>query len=576
MQNYTFDHPGRIIAISDIHSDLDALIIQLRDCAGIIALDEDLPQNFDYRTSFANVNISDGIPDQVAIHLPNGEVREAPYRDSMGFRWIGGNTCVVIVGDIIDGGRNGAIRLEYNNEDVKILRFLNAICENAILAGGKIIKLLGNHEWFNIFVNDEIIESCNTATALAVSYLGVDRKNLFSVDNTAYTLLGNANYNNVYAIIARINDYIFVHAGFSQTMTLKINELFQIIEPDPIGRRMFDNIDEFINMINNYTTRRITKSEPLPYDNVLKNIVQSGEHTLLQTRKLGYPTDIDLSIRQYMTRNPANLEYSRGSSICKILAESMNRVCVDCEQFKLVIGHCIQFDSTIKNKYNSTYNYTYRQGNKQISTSLNPNSTNVADHLYYGRSDSSAGAPKVFGMTLDCYNNGQQHNTRLNGFKLYRLDTGSSRGFDNLSLFNVINNVYVSIPISQLDLTNAINRERLKESLIKIFLSRSPSILEITADDVKIIRSSLSNTIEWQKRIIFNEITPENLPIFNEIVHNIDNSFPEVPPHALEAVSIDVPMDAPVVLGGSYKINYYNKYKKYIQKIQKLQYNNDH
>jgi hypothetical protein len=99
--------------LGDIHGDLDALRYCLRDCAKVI--DE-------------NDN------------------------------WIGQNTYVVVVGDLIDRARRRDREMnsvtnnegkgvgEVENEEIKIQRLLNKLFLEARAAGGKIIKLLGNHE----------------------------------------------------------------------------------------------------------------------------------------------------------------------------------------------------------------------------------------------------------------------------------------------------------------------------------------------------------------------------------------------------------------------------------------------
>ena len=78
------------------------------------------------------------------------------YIDDLNYEWIGGSTHVVICGDFIDPVRtsvctkNGNIECSYYPQiELKIFMFINSI-NRQIQTGGKIIKLLGNHELGNI------------------------------------------------------------------------------------------------------------------------------------------------------------------------------------------------------------------------------------------------------------------------------------------------------------------------------------------------------------------------------------------------------------------------------------------
>lgn len=74
--------------------------------------------------------------------------------------WIGGDTCVVQVGDQVDRCRPKSVenlscdnpRATTNDEasDVKILLLFNDLHEQAVKQGGKVISLLGNHELMNV------------------------------------------------------------------------------------------------------------------------------------------------------------------------------------------------------------------------------------------------------------------------------------------------------------------------------------------------------------------------------------------------------------------------------------------
>ena len=86
---------NRIIALSDIHGDMHALIVAFRDCAQIIRKKPDHinpnPEQLDLET--------EGL-----LEL-NLNIHEAIYQNDLNYEWCGGNTNVVICGDILDGYR---------------------------------------------------------------------------------------------------------------------------------------------------------------------------------------------------------------------------------------------------------------------------------------------------------------------------------------------------------------------------------------------------------------------------------------------------------------------------------------
>ena len=95
---------------------------------------------------------------------------EAIYVNNLNYEWCGGNTHVVICGDMIDpfrseqmnnnclkpGGFAGLACSYYPQIELKILMFINSINTEASRFGGKIVKLLGNHELSNIINNPDI------------------------------------------------------------------------------------------------------------------------------------------------------------------------------------------------------------------------------------------------------------------------------------------------------------------------------------------------------------------------------------------------------------------------------------
>ena len=64
------------------------------------------------------------------------------------WRWIGGNTYIVQMGDIFDGGGRKEID-EFDDKEVEILIFLMRLKKHAKNKGGDVLIIFGNHEYMN-------------------------------------------------------------------------------------------------------------------------------------------------------------------------------------------------------------------------------------------------------------------------------------------------------------------------------------------------------------------------------------------------------------------------------------------
>ena len=77
-------------------------------------------------------------------------LRKAKVIDSQG-NWIGGNTVVVQVGDVLDrGGRGVSTEASNGLEELELFHFLYVLNRQARLKNGRVISLIGNHELMNL------------------------------------------------------------------------------------------------------------------------------------------------------------------------------------------------------------------------------------------------------------------------------------------------------------------------------------------------------------------------------------------------------------------------------------------
>ncbi len=244
---------NRIVTFSDIHGDLDALIVCLRDCANVI-----------YKPGF---NPSAGQRDPDLVRYFDMDINSNQYDRSLGYQWRHDDTSfVVIIGDLIDPVRvrkNIIENIYHKQIELKILHFINAMNESALRRYqqrhprdgaqielpdhhcGRIYKLLGNHDlnnflgynavFFNKFVRDysfpeDIPDIDNKATDTLyyetdIKPISKDIEDIYSYTRDTifnYTHPGfNAYFETTGTGVALlINDNLFIHGGLYEPITI--------------------------------------------------------------------------------------------------------------------------------------------------------------------------------------------------------------------------------------------------------------------------------------------------------------------------------------------------------------------
>ena len=493
--------PGiKTIAFSDIHGDIQSLIVCLRDCGNVIkkkiffdpnSYDLDLETELDKDLNDQNLT----------------------YSNDLGYEWVGSDTHVVICGDMIDPNRtklckksNGDDCTYYPQIELKILLFINDINSQASKFGGRIIKLMGNHELVNI-TSGEISENFIYKYSFPndnrnLNYFrGVSRTNIFNVGEYGFKLL----FEGGCGILVKINNYIFVHGG--------------------LGSKSFDYFNKFnkwlnsysnVNEIENKTTAQLEWNEKISKS----NINDSMENSPLWGRNLGDPSKMSMRLG-----NKDNLEDN-----LEIVSNDQNNFCSDLVKlfkiFKgdgriikenpsdlaLVIGHCVQSDLSTQQNQLSYSNNLYNFGQTYVNLDKSRSNEQIEvynEEIYTGpsifdRTDKS----KVFGISLECgtdlSTNPSTNPTNTNNTKpkLYRIDVGSSRGYDYF--------------------TGTDGKIKTPEDEIKFIYSKTPQILLIDPDNsVHIVKSKIKNTRIHLPRHIYESIV---LDIDDLNISNPDNS----------------------------------------------------
>lgn len=200
---------NRIIAIGDIHGDLNALI----NCLKIANLIDD------------------------------------------NFNWLAKplNTIVIQVGDQLDrGGRNCNNSDEAN--EIKIFNLLDKLHLQAQKYNGGVYSLLGNHEIMNVMGN------VNYASPMGIKYFGD------SIDDRIDAFKPGGNLAKRFActrnVVMKVGSFLFVHAGFlPKHLNLSLDQINQIMREYLIGQLSNENQkyfeDYFINQESLLWTRKL-------------------------------------------------------------------------------------------------------------------------------------------------------------------------------------------------------------------------------------------------------------------------------------------------------------------------------
>jgi hypothetical protein len=475
----------KVISLSDIHGDMQSFIITLRDLAEVIRKKTSIipPTNETQKKSlekenklyenFSQNKYDDNMEQILNIDL---NLHESKYIKDLNYEWCGGNTHVVICGDIIDPNRTMKCVKDdkhckelkdkelkdcldaippcswYPQIELKILMFINALNKQAKDYDGKIIKLLGNHELGNIYI-DKLYQSLSVQYAFAKDrdsgeqyYQDTKRDDIFKVGNPGFKLLIEGGI----GILVKINNTIFVHGDLLETYNY------------------YDNVNKFLNNIEqqNQTAWQSNKD--------IINLYTSGESSSLWVRKRGSPNDFKdggiirkgSSTRAFQRLIKDNAE---SEQFCRDLLDSFKKFKEDSiltenvNDLKLVIGHCIQSDISIQEQNNVTYDV--------IKTSNSIKEVFESSNIYIGPPmfDKESNRTKIFGITMECLIPNTQ-----NLHHLYRVDVGMSRGFDLYPTDGYPKNI---------------------EDENKYLYSKTPQILIVNKDGtVEIAKSTMKNT----------------------------------------------------------------------------------
>jgi hypothetical protein len=490
----------KIFALSDIHGDMHALIIALRDCAKVIKKKEgSVP---------TNINMLDMETEQLLEYDLNE--KEPEYIDDLNYEWCVSNNRVVICGDIIDpmkdnltnfrkggvdskcpqdtlGNTTGCIASEYPQIEIKLYRFINALNRQANDRHNncRIHKVLGNHEIVNMtndphVLNEVLLKKIAPYTiSLGTKYYqGISRLNYFNYGNPGFDLIfeGGA------GIFLKINNNIFVHGQLDHNLSYGQYDKYN----------MYLNTPSYPNMrglLKTLTVRSHIDQASGINNETLFGRNYNREFLLIEkTNKYGndqHKKCIDVK-----------------ENLAKILRDAPSNSRVNIDNIRIIVGHCPQ-SVPRSNVLNSSFtDYESYETIEVLYGSVRTSLRNPRENFVFGigmecdkthLDDKYNGYEEYIKELLERVRNGliprsdisnyisNYKDTDNNPRYIYKVDVGASRGFDNRNYSP--NNI-------------------LEEKLT--YGSRVPQVLEIDRDDnIRIIRSTIKNMRIHQPREVY-------------------------------------------------------------------------
>ena len=499
----------RIIALSDLHGDLDALLIAIRDCAKVIKCN----LGKEKLTEWLNINILRFEYDCESMFDLILKSREKPI-----FEWCGGTTHVVIIGDILDGKRSTTIDKItkktvndiYQQVEIKILKILNFLDFLASEAGGRVIKLIGNHELLNFILDEKEIEHLLLQEMLSGKpnsthtqhyerytfnekeykendkYETVSRSEYFNIGNPGFDLFMERGSGVILQInevewVDKIDDTIIID-GKPQIVNINIFVHGQLVSDEKLyNLKFYDNINQWLNGCNHDIAspegknfKSLNDYESIIWKREYGCVVNSDE------RLLAFNGVTDFY--EYVVKNDL-LTFFKGTSFEVNIEENIKKT-------KIIIGHCFQ-NSQESGLMNTTFLAIQNIDDCCVACCAPSVSgyTNLDEDF-------------VFGITMECPKD--EINTK---HAIYKVDVSASRAFDIESSYKV----------------------SIMDDVKKNFLRRVPQVLEIIGSDTRILRTTIPNMRQCQ-------IRPELESNIEELEKKLKLPFSQIKPEVKKEI----------------------------------------
>jgi hypothetical protein len=420
-----------IYGIGDIHGDIMPLIICLRDCCKVIRK----KKGFNFK--------QDKIDDDLILEMEK-EWDDETFQDDLNYEWCGNNSYVVFCGDILDNVRGPIYKKpgEFPFEEARIFKFINSINKQAMAQNGRLFKILGNHDMYNL--NGKVKYSYSTfVSEYAKNYKGykqgaLNRLDFFGRGKPGAKLIGE---DGAYLFLM-INDFIFVHGGISSSL-INVDRIQKI--NSSLMEYIYDDTDDN----NTFDTETENDENLLTFSNEYND-------GLVLDRYFGF-------VNGKTEEEMCTTLYNRFQIICRDMKKK-NFSC-NPDKMKLVIGHCNQ------NLLTSNNNQIFKSGFGRLVNN-NLVSQEFTKPVFKGNASKEHG---IYGITVSCGDRKDNNTVDFNNPSIFRIDVGMSRGFN------------------------------LMDDNEDFILSRTPQVLKVdyinSNPETSVIKSTLNNTISHLPKI---------------------------------------------------------------------------
>ena len=403
--DFMIKHNGIIYAIGDIHGDIIPLIICLRDCCRVIKKKKSF--------NFTQQQIDEDLNTQM-----EKEWNDSSFVDHLNYEWCGENAYVVFCGDLLDNVRNYAVKKpgEFPFEEAKIFKFINAINKQAMQQGGRLFKVLGNHDMTNlngIPYTDCISQDAQKYDGYKNGAKG--RLYYFSKGNPGAKLIGE---DGAYLFLM-INDFIFVHGGINTDLLL-INNI------EKVNKSLMDYIYNKRSTINFDYSGDSTESQ-LTFNN-------RSENGLTLDRSFGYNK---YHLSENAMCNELHARFLQFTQSIKRNNKYKHFFSSDQNKMKLVIGHCTQVEMAEEIMYKTMFE-------EEKNTYTNNNI--LVNIEFGGRVSSNSAKTGIYGITVSCGDKNADGKMDHNKPSIYRVDVAMSRALNKKSKSHKYNVDYSRTP----------------------------------------------------------------------------------------------------------------------------------
>ncbi len=428
----------RIITFSDLHGDIDALLICLRDCANVIVK----KQGYEFDAKKER--------DPELIKYLFKDCNDQDYERDLHYEWNEeySDTIVVIIGDLIDPMRQhtsidpmtGLPSLYYPQVEIKLLHFINALNENALEQGysGRIIKLCGNHEILNFLGDSRWVDSYVFPMDRVNPYYHfmLPRNGIFQFGNPGFDLYQSTTGTGV---LLRINQNVFVHGELSQHVSMK--------DIEDVNKNMNDPL---------FDTR----------DTEFREKVYQLLNHLLQGRTYGAPEGSD-DVKINRMNDPTLQD-----EFCQRVKDDIRQLCkgscgIDDPEhtIRVFIGHCQQHG--LDPDYTRHSLGTVVAKNDRVEILSN-------ETRFHGRNED-----RSFGISAECERKGLEHSPYTYQPQIIKVDVAMGRG-----------QLETDDTYKQLAITKKLDLKKGSMSEMQFFYMKTPQVMEIVGDRLHIIRCS--------------------------------------------------------------------------------------